>query len=130
MSTLTPGLILGLSLLGGLGAATRFVADSAINRWWPHEFPLATLIINVSGSLLIGLLAATVGTSSPQGFALAATGFCGGYTTFSTALVEAVRLAREGAWRRAALAALGTLVLCVGAAGVGVLLGRWLVAAG
>ena len=127
MSTLTPGALVLLSVLGGVGAAARFIIDGAINRWWPHEFPLATLIINVSGSLLIGVLAATVGTSSPQAYALAATGFCGGYTTFSTALVEVVRLAREGAWRRAVLAALGTLVLCVAAASIGVLVAGWLV---
>ncbi|WP_256838999.1 fluoride efflux transporter CrcB [Ornithinimicrobium faecis] len=121
--SLSPLLLLGLALLGGVGAATRYLVDDLISRRWHHGFPLATLVINVTGSFLIGLLAATLATGSPEVFAVLATGFCGGYTTFSTATVEAVRLAREGDWRRAALAAAGTLVLCTAAATLGYLLG-------
>lgn len=116
--------VLLLALLGGVGAAARYLVDDLISRSRTGRFPLATLVVNVSGSFLIGVLAATVGSGSPATFAVLATGFCGGYTTFSTATVEAVRLAREGAWRPALLVAAGTLVLCTGAAALGVLLGR------
>jgi CrcB protein len=79
------------------------------------------MTINVSGSLLIGVLAGLLSTGAlaPTAYALAATGFCGGYTTFSTASVEVVRLAQAGDTRRAVIAALGTLVLTVAAATVG-----------
>lgn len=118
------GTVLLLALLGGVGAAARWLVDDLISRRWSGGIPLATLVVNVSGSFLIGVLSATVGTGSPATFAVLATGFCGGYTTFSTATVEAVRLAREGAWRPALLTAAGTLVLCTGAVALGVLLGR------
>lgn len=121
--TLSPLALAALALLGGVGAATRYLVDDLVNRRWHHAFPLATLIINVSGSFLIGLLAAMLAPGSPQTFAVLATGFCGGYTTFSTATVEAVRLAREGSWRPAALAAGGTLLACTLAATLGFLLG-------
>lgn len=121
--TLSPLLLAGLALLGGVGAAARYLVDDLISRRWHHGFPLATLVINVSGSFLIGLLATTIASRSPETFALLATGFCGGYTTFSTATVEAVRLAREGDWHRAVLAAAGTLVLCTAAATLGALFG-------
>lgn len=116
-------------LLGGLGASTRFVVDGAIRTRWSGLFPLATVTINVTGSLLIGLLNGAHlfhGVGSPW-FAMATTGFCGGYTTFSTAMVETVRLVQAGERRVAATNALGTLALCVVAASAGVGL-MWLTA--
>lgn len=124
MTALAPVSVLLLALLGGVGAAARFVVDWLVNRLWSHQFPVSTLLINISGSFLIGLLSTTVATDHPDAFAIAATGFCGGYTTFSTAMVESVRLAREGAWRAAVWSAVGTLFLCVVAAALGLLLGR------
>lgn len=124
MTSLGLWAVLALGLLGGVGAATRYLVDDLINRRWHGRLPPATLTINVSGSLLIGLLATTVARDNPELYAVAAVGFCGGYTTFSTAMVESVRLAREGAWRTAAVSTAGLLVLCVAAAWLGVLLGR------
>lgn len=121
---MSPLVLAALAAMGGAGAACRYLIDDLINRLWRESFPLATLLINITGSFLIGLFAATLGSGSPELFAVLATGFCGGYTTFSTASLEAVRLAREGAWRQSALAAGGTLVLCTTAATLGVLLGR------
>jgi CrcB protein len=121
--------VLLVALAGGLGAATRFVVDGLIRGRWSRVFPLATVLINVSGSALLGLLSGAMAyhSLSPTVYLVAAVGFCGGYTTFSTAMVETVRLAQQGDYRRAVANALGTLVLAVGAAALGVLV-MWLLA--
>ncbi|WP_315096786.1 CrcB family protein [uncultured Cellulomonas sp.] len=111
-------------VLGGIGAATRFVVDGALRTRGTRVFPLATLVVNVTGSLLIGLLAGAhlYRGLGPTWLAVAATGFCGGYTTFSTAMVETVRLVQAGELRRATANAVGSVLLCVGAAALGVAL--------
>lgn len=111
-----------VGLLGGLGAATRFVVDGAVRGRWTHLFPVATLVVNVTGSFLLGVLTGAVVTRGfdQDALLLAGVGFCGGYTTFSTAMVETVRLAQAGDLRRAAANALGSLVLTVAAAALGV----------
>ena len=114
--------LLLVAVLGGIGAATRFVVDGSVRSRWTRVFPLATLVVNVSGSLLIGLLtgAHLYHGLGPRWLVVAATGFCGGYTTFSTAMVETVRLIQAGEPRRATVNALGSLLLCLGAAALGV----------
>lgn len=114
--------LLLIAVLGGVGAGTRFVVDGSVRSRWTRVFPLATLLINVSGSFLIGLLngAHLYRGLGPTWLAVAATGFCGGYTTFSTAMVETVRLIQAGELRRATVNAVGSLVLCLGAAALGV----------
>lgn len=116
--------ILLVALGGAVGAAARFVVDGWFRGRWALRVPLATMTINVTGSFLIGLLAGawSAGALTAGPYALAATGFCGGYTTFSTAMVENVRLVQAGDPRRATLNALGSLVLTVLAAGAGVAL--------
>lgn len=112
-----------VAVLGGLGAATRFVVDGWFRGRWAGRLPWATMAINVTGSFVIGLLAGALATGAlpTTAYTVAATGFCGGYTTFSTAMIETVRLAHAGDTRRAAANALGTLVLAVAAAGLGFL---------
>ena len=113
-----------VALAGGLGAAARFWVDAAVSQRNPTRFPLGTLLINVTGSLLLGLLVGWAsGHAAGDLVAIAGTGFLGGYTTFSTASVEAVRLVRtERRWAAAAYAA-GTMVASVAAAVVGLWLG-------
>ena len=115
--------LLLVALLGGLGAATRFVVDGFIRGRWTHVFPVATLVVNLSGSAVIGVLTglSLVHGLGEQWFTVAAIGFCGGYTTFSTAMVETVRLIQGEEYRRAAGYAVGSLVLCLAAAAAGVL---------
>lgn len=115
-------MIVVLFLLGGVGAATRFWVDGAIRARRPGPMPVATMSINVAGSLLIGVLLGLQlgGVLAPDGFAMLATGFCGGFTTFSTAMVEAVRLLQDGDARRAWGSVALTLALSVAAASVGV----------
>ena len=95
--------ILVLALAGGVGAVTRFVTDAVVARHNPFRVPLGTIVINLTGSLLLGLLTGLFMLSSADSVggvvkAVVGTGFCGGYTTFSTASVEAARLwTAEGA---------------------------------
>lgn len=124
MTELTVGLVLAVGLAGGLGAATRFVVDGLVRARWSHVLPATTLLVNVTGSLVIGLLsgAARWHGFGPTWLVVTATGFCGGYTTFSTAMIETVRLIEAREWRWAAVNALGGLLLCVGAAAAGMAL--------
>ncbi|WP_413354468.1 fluoride efflux transporter CrcB [Microbacterium sp. 1P06AB] len=126
---MTPLLFVALSLAGGVGAVLRLVLDGAIKVRTGTAFPLGTLLINVSGSLVLGFVTqlALGGILDDAWRLVIGTGLCGGFTTFSTASFETVRLARE---RRFALAwanAVGMLVAAVGAGLLGILLGRLLV---
>ncbi|WP_372593482.1 fluoride efflux transporter CrcB [Actinotalea sp.] len=114
--------LLLVALFGGLGAATRFVVDGSVRARWSRSLPVATLVVNVSGSALIGLLAGAVTYRElgPEWSVPVMAGFCGGYTTFSTAMVETVRLVQAGQVRVAVVNALGTTLACVVAAALGI----------
>jgi fluoride exporter len=120
-------IVVALSLAGGLGAVARFALDGLVVARVGRRFPYGTVLINVSGSLLLGVLTGlTVAHGAPTALrTVLGTGFCGGYTTFSTASFETVRLLQAGRWSAAAGNAGGTLVLTVGAAA----LGLWLTGA-
>ncbi|QWS34262.1 fluoride efflux transporter CrcB [Curtobacterium aetherium] len=114
-----------VALGGGVGAALRFVLDGLVKAR-VTRFPLGTLLINVSGSFVLGLLTGLgeAGTIAAPAVAVLGTGMMGGYTTFSTASVETVQLLRSGRTRLAVLNGLGMLVVSVGAAALGLQLGR------
>lgn len=112
-------MIVGVAVAGALGAGARFVVDGEIRV--RRDAPWGTVAINVSGALLLGVL---VGLVLFQGAPtdlqkIAGTGFCGGYTTFSTASFETVRLAQKRRYGAALLSSLGTLALTVAAGGLG-----------
>lgn len=117
-----------VALFGGLGSAARFVVDGVVRARSRSTFPVATLAINVTGSLVLGLLvglrisaAGQPGAAGqPAWFTVAATGFCGGFTTFSTAMVETVRLLQADEPLPAVANVLGSLLLAVAAAALGV----------
>jgi fluoride exporter len=115
-----------IALFGGAGAATRFVVDGLIRARYTTTFPAATVFINITGSLALGLLTAAALTGALEHpWAVAASiGFCGGYTTFSTAMVETVRLVQAGDHTRAVLNAVGTGVATVAAAAAGLGVGH------
>lgn len=120
-------ILLLVALGGAFGAATRFVVDGLVRERVRARLPVATMTINVTGSLLIGLLTGAVAWHGADAAALVplTSGFCGGYTTFSTAMVETVRLVQSGELRRAAVNVLGSLVLSVAAAALGVAIMAW-----
>ncbi|MBA0047158.1 fluoride efflux transporter CrcB [Mycobacteroides sp. LB1] len=120
---------MAIVVAGALGAVLRFVIDSSIKHRWTHRFPWTTLLINVSGSALIGVLAGVVifHHASSDLLAILGTGFCGGYTTFSTASVESVRLIEQRQWSLALYNTFGTLLGTIGACAAGLALG-WLLA--
>jgi CrcB protein len=97
-------LILAVALGSAVGGVARFLLSAWIEQRAATSFPLATLLVNVSGSLLMGFLATWTFESagvSTEVRALLTTGLCGGYTTFSTFSLETVALAEEGAMGRA-----------------------------
>jgi CrcB protein len=110
-----------IALAGGIGAATRFLVDSWVAARLRATLPAGTVVVNVSGSLALGLLTGWAVRHAGGGdlAAVLGTGFLGGYTTFSTASVEAVRLARGGRGGTALIHALLMVVLSLGAASLG-----------
>ena len=111
-----------LVLLGaGVGAPSRWLLDQYVQSRRDSPFPWGTLSINVSGSLLLGLLvgSAAFGTGSTALLALLGTGFCGGFTTFSTFAFETARLAEEGSYLEAGLNITGSVALGLLAAVLG-----------
>ena len=122
---MTPLLFAAIAVAGGLGAVARMVVDGLIKSRMSGAIPWGTILINVSGSLLLGFAAGLAAGQmlSEEWFLIVGTGFLGGYTTFSTASFETVRLVQERAWAASAVSALGTLVIATGAAGVGLWLG-------
>lgn len=124
--------LLVVAVGGGVGAAARFMVDGEIRTRHSGGFPWGTFAVNVVGSFLIGVFAtlffALVARGVPGDVAdllqLALTvGLCGGFTTFSTATVESVRLAQSGRMRLALANSLGTLMVTVAAAGLGMAVG-------
>jgi CrcB protein len=111
-----------LALAGGLGAGTRHGVDAWLRPRLPATLPWPTVLVNVTGSLALGVLLGA-GTSTTW-LTVAGTGFLGGYTTFGTASVEAVRLALDGRPRAATTHAVGMLVVAVAAASAGYTIGQ------
>ncbi len=108
-------------LAGGVGAVCRFVVDGEIKARVGDRFPWGTLIINVSGSFALGVLtglALNHGAPSDVRNVLGV-GFCGGYTTFSTASFETVRLAHRGSPWLAATYTAASASLALAAAALG-----------
>jgi CrcB protein len=111
-----------IALAGGLGAAARFTVDVLLGRRLGGTFPWATVLVNLSGSFLLGLLVGAGATERWE--AVLGTGFLGGYTTFSTASAQTAALVLDRKPLTAVAHGLGVLAGCVAAASVGFALGR------
>jgi len=111
----------GVAAVGALGAFARYQVDTAVSTRRPSDFPLGTLVVNLTGGSLLGVLAgASVGGNA---LLVLGTGFLGAYTTFSTWMFESERLAEDGEWRLMWLNLVAPTLLGLAGAGLGWLLG-------
>lgn len=111
-----------VSLAGGVGAAARFLVDTAIPAGIRERFPWGTFLINMSGSLALGLIAGPL--SATAWGPIFTVGLLGGYTTFSAASLETVSLFEDGRRARAFVYGVGSVALSVAAAALGVAITR------
>jgi CrcB protein len=118
------GTWLAAAALGGVGALARFLVDAGVSRRLERDFPYGTLVVNLSGAVLLGL---TVGLALRGNAALLiGSATIGAYTTFSTWMFETHRLAEQGELTRAAANAFLSLGLGLAAAALGRLIGMHL----
>ena len=120
----SPPVWVAIVAAGALGAPARYVVAGFVDGRRGSGFPWGTLLVNITGSLLVGVL---TGLSLYHAFpetpkAVLGTGFLGAYTTFSAFTFDTVRLLEEGALKAAFANALGTAMVCAGAATAGVAL--------
>jgi CrcB protein len=107
-----------VALGSAVGGVARVALGAFVQQRAAGAFPAGTLVVNVSGSLLLGFLlrySLETPALTPEVRAMLTAGFCGGYTTFSTFSYETARLVEDGDYRRAALyVALSVLVSLAG----------------
>lgn len=108
-------------LIGGAGSVLRFYVDGLVSAASGRDFPYGTLVVNLSGAVILGLLAGLA--LGHDAALLAGTAAVGSYTTFSTWMLETQRLTEERQYRRAAANIVVSLVLGVAAAALGRLIG-------
>ena len=109
-----------VALGSAAGGMARYACSGLGVRLFGETFPWGTLFVNVSGSLVIGALFATIPEDGrilivPDARALLMVGLCGGFTTFSSFSMEVVNLMRNGAWAPALGYIVGSVVLCLAA---------------
>ncbi len=121
--------LLAIAFGGAFGAVARFLASTGVYRLAGRDFPYGTLAVNVLGSLLMGVLYILLierATLSAEWRALLLVGFLGAFTTFSTFSIETLNLIEAGEPVRALTNVIVSVVFCLLAAWLGVLLGRQL----
>jgi CrcB protein len=112
---------LWVALAAGAGSVTRYVVDQLVARRLGADLPWGTLVVNTTGSFLLGLVAG--GMSGTAATVLGA-GYAGGYTTLSTLVWETLALEEDGSHAAAALNVAGSLALGLAAAAAGLALAR------
>jgi fluoride exporter len=115
---------LGVAALGSVGALARFLLDGWISARSARRLPAGTLLVNLSGALLLGLVTGL--TLSGNALLLVGGATIGSYTTFSTWMFETHRLGEDGQVAVAATNVLASIVLGVAAAALGRAIGGWL----
>jgi len=113
-----------IAIGGALGSVGRYYISRLIMELSGGTFPMGTMVVNVTGAILIGFIAALAAPDSPffispEARLFLMTGICGGYTTFSTFSLETVALLGDGQWLSASLNAVGSVLLCLAAVWVG-----------
>lgn len=118
------GMYFAVALGGALGTVSRYFISGVVANAFGETFPWGTLVINITGSFIIGFFATL---TAPEGRLMVSgmtrqfvmVGICGGYTTFSSFSLQTLNLMREGEWAPAAGNMLGSVILCM----IGVWLG-------
>ena len=110
----------------GLGGVSRFGLGKWINSWHNHHFPFGTFVVNVVACFVLGFI---IGLADHRQILSPATrlfftvGFCGGFSTFSTFSIEALKLFQQGNYISLILYILGSILLCVTATFGGLYIG-------
>ena len=106
-----------IALGGGAGSLLRYLVGGAVQRMSDSGFPVGTMVVNVSGCFIIGVLVRQFLNMqlSPELRALLIVGFCGGFTTFSTFSAETLGLIEGGEYGRAAGYVVLSVTLCLAA---------------
>ena len=120
---------LWIALGAVVGASARYFLSGFIAKALPSSFPYGTLIINITGSLLLGFFLAWTSERvliDPRWRLLIAIGFCGSYTTFSSYAFETFALVEQGQWLLMGLNIIASNLLCLVSVLAGVALARWL----
>lgn len=125
------GVWLWIFLGSGLGGVLRYGAATVVEARWGDGFPWGTLAVNVTGSFLIGVVAALMTADgrpllAPEPRHFVMTGLLGGFTTYSSFSLQTLALARAGEWTKAAANAGGMWVLCFAAVALGYVCAAWL----
>ncbi len=124
-----PAKLLYISIGAVVGACARYLLSNYVAKQAFSAFPYGTLIINVTGSLLLGFFLIVASERlfiADHWRLLVAVGFCGSYTTFSSYAFESFALMEQGQWSQLALNVVGSNVLCLGSVVLGAALARWI----
>jgi CrcB protein len=122
------GLVVSVAIAGAIGAPARYVLERVIRARWPADWPWGTFVVNVSGSLALGVVVGFVLAQGvdPDVRTVVGTGFLGAYTTFSTYAYEAVRVGTVPRRGLAVAYAFGSVAASVLAAAAGLAItGAW-----
>ena len=120
-------MLLYVALGSAIGGVSRYLLGGLVQRMLDTTFPAGTLLVNVSGSFLLGAIiryALETPSLTPEVRAFLTIGFCGGYTTFSTFSYETMALLEDGEWARAGVYITASVVLSLIATFLGFALAR------
>ncbi len=121
------GILMWVALGSAVGGMARFFLSGFVGRRIGETFPWGTTVVNITGALAIGLIAAAADRGllfdTPAAWALVVTGFLGSYTTVSSFSLQTLALARDGDWRQAGGNILLSVVLCLCAVATGYAIG-------